>query len=89
MNATHQFIEGIISARSEQLFYLRDRWQDEKEYEDFDEYVVAFAKLFDNIECMKPVSFNKYFRAELTYVPTGAKVELKIGARRISISITE
>lgn len=38
---------GEKVARIETLFYLEDRWQDEKEYEDFAEYIKVAKKLFD------------------------------------------
>lgn len=41
---------GEKVARIETLFYLEDRWQDEKEYEDFNGYIAAAKKLFDGTD---------------------------------------
>jgi hypothetical protein len=37
-------IADLARAAMDRLGYLRDRWQDEREYEDFKDYVFAMAR---------------------------------------------
>ena len=38
-------VRNLVNANHERLGYLRDRWQDEKEYEDFEAYAAEMKKL--------------------------------------------
>ncbi len=46
--AAANILMGEVTKNAQQLFYLKDRWRDEREYEDWQDYVDAAAKLFDN-----------------------------------------
>lgn len=39
-------ISRLLDEHHQKLFYLQDRWKDEKEYEDFAEYQEVVSKIF-------------------------------------------
>jgi len=56
--------------------YLKGRWMDEKEFEDFAEYEKSMAKKFDKIPGAEFVSMNKRF--QIRWVNTEDKCEHEI-----------
>lgn len=44
---TKKKVNDLMDKTAEKLCYLYSRWQDEKGYEDFKDYVVAMKKAFD------------------------------------------
>ena len=44
-----KFLSGLIEKHQERMEYLYDRWQDEKEYEDWNEYQMAMKGMFGDL----------------------------------------
>jgi hypothetical protein len=66
----------------EHLAYLRERWKDEREYEDFAEYAKAAAKLFDGKEGIRFVKLSKAFAVEVALdIRPNDKFEFFVTAR--------
>ena len=64
--------------RLDYVYYLKSRWQDEKEYEDFADYVEQFKKRFA-IDGFEVTSLSKSFKAVFVHKATGAKFEVTFG----------
>ena len=66
LNIIRKNIDKCLDDNSKNLYYLKSRWNDEKEYEDFDEYVNIFKDTFkkygfDNITLTKSsYSFSSF-----------------------------
>ena len=81
-----QLVKELLSfaAKNDQLLYLKSRWLDEREYEDFSEYTKIIEKIFtDAGYAVKKIS--RSFTIELR--KGDANLELKVGASRISVSL--
>jgi len=48
----------------DRLHYFKCRWEDEKEYEDFEDYKNAIVKLFTNYD-VKQLKIKKSFEIEI------------------------
>lgn len=85
MNAIPATAPGLVFFRSVQskLEYLYDRWQDEKEYEDFAEY-----KKVAQGYCTGDVKFEKLTKSPfaLTFTSDGHTYTAKINSRQVSIT---
>ncbi len=44
-----EILNHLIQKTSDHLFYLYDRWQDEKKYEDFEDYIKSIKEKFKAI----------------------------------------
>ena len=61
-----------------QVYYLKDRWNDEREYEDWATYRAAFAKLFPEAKLLK---LSKSFTAELRINSVRVRVQFAANGR--------
>lgn len=75
-------LKTIINTHSDHFYNLRDRWQDEREYENFDDYVKVFGKVFEG-SSWELVKLTRSFKA--TIKSNKRQVTLKIKSRSISI----
>jgi hypothetical protein len=74
-----------LGKTAQRLAYLRDRWQDEREYEDFADYVAEARKCFP---AENPFSFEgmtRAFKVKLTHKPSATRLEMTVGARAITV----
>jgi len=55
-------VSAFVS-KNEKLFYLKHRWEDEKEYEDFSEYKSIISKIF--LPITKDIKITKGFQITL------------------------
>lgn len=73
-----------LIADSTELFNLKARWLDEREYEDFADYRKLIVRFFElHGYCVTAV--NKAFTADVTR--NGVKLRAKIGTRRIQVLV--
>lgn len=56
MSEYNKKMNQILDSISDKMTYLFDRWQDEKEYEDWDDYKVEIEKVVKSIEGMQLVT---------------------------------
>lgn len=86
MNAIPNEAAGLIFFRSIQrnFEYLYDRYQDEKEYEDFEEYRKA-VQVYCQLDGIK---FEKLTKSPfaLTYTSDGHRYVAKVTSRNVSIT---
>ena len=78
---------GLIAFRAVQskLEYLYDRWQDEKEYEDFSEYKETLEKAFTEQGATVTKVTKSPFAAHFT-ASDGLRYIAKVTSRNISIT---
>ena len=58
LNIVRKKLDKCLEDNSKNLYYLKQRWLDEREYEDFDEYIKIFKDTFkkygfDNLNLTK------------------------------------
>lgn len=76
-------INEVFSAKADFLATLRDRWQDEKEYEDFADYVEAMKKALPaDIHLVKMTKSPFGFTFTVDNQP-GAVYEMRATARQV------
>ena len=68
-------IQKLLDEKCHVLFSLKDRWADEKEYEDFEEYKDVIYKIFLSFGFIDTVLF-KSFRITTNY--QGQEITVKI-----------
>ena len=61
--------EMLDSITSKRLMYLWERWQDEKEYEDFGEYITRAKELIESHRGFTFVKMTKGFGITMKYQP--------------------
>lgn len=59
MNANHTLADEVMDATADVLFNLSDRWNDESEYEDWNEYVEVVKKLVEPISGVEYISMTR------------------------------
>jgi uncharacterized protein YeeX (DUF496 family) len=59
-DVTKKKVNDLMDKMGERLVYLYDRWQDEKEYEDFQDYIDAMKKDFEKY-CKEAIMSNAVF----------------------------
>ena len=84
----HAFRAFLAPAMLDRLAYLKSRWIDEREYEDFAEYVTAASKIFEGSKYAF-VSMNKNFQIVSRNVETGTRLELRVNFGSIKLSAKE
>lgn len=62
----------------EYIYYLKDRWKDERKYEDFQDYIIAIQNILKKYNIL-PLSISKTFTMEFLYNRT-YKVVLKFAS---------
>jgi hypothetical protein len=73
-----------FAVEHQKLNYLKSRWLDEREYEDFAEYETAIRQLFTDVGyTVKKVS--RSFTVEVN--KNNVNMQLKVGPSRISVSL--
>lgn len=72
----------VFTDNEEKLGYLKGRWQDEKEYEDFEEYKAIMKPLFEAAG-FRVLKITKSFSIQVT--KDGMGFEMKIGTRQVSV----
>lgn len=77
-------LSAAIKKHLERLSYLKSRWLDEREYEDFAEYEKVIREIFEG-EGFKVLKIGKSFSIDLAR--EGRKLNVKIGARSITSGI--
>jgi len=71
----------------ERLMYLKDRWSDEKEFEDWADYENAIIKAFENCGVTPSKTFKRPFGAQIEIKNTQIKVFIKNkGSNRCCLS---
>ncbi len=75
-------------ARTDRIYYLKSRWADEREYEDFAEYVEVMKTIWaeTSFECL---SLNKNFEAVLHDKIRGRNWKVKFNWNNISYKRTK
>lgn len=58
---TKEKIQTLSDAMSDKLYYLYWRWQDEKEHEDFEDYISTMKKEFETLIVEKQMKNAVYF----------------------------
>jgi len=76
-------VSSFMDANAETLGYLRDRWQDEKEYEDFSEYIVPFQKPAADAGITLMGMSKSPFALKFTY--EGVKYEMRATASQVKL----
>jgi hypothetical protein len=59
MQGLKSFVDRILEAHADRMLYLRDRWQDEREYEDWSDYEKAIKALLDGGEEYEATKITK------------------------------
>lgn len=89
-NRTRIWAEAITLVRknSDHLAYLRSRWQDEKEYEDFNDYIKAIKDTFPgyNLQKFKKSPFSFVIKFDDPKLP---EMLVKITSRDISWTVNK
>lgn len=90
MPTTNEAIEvakKIFNEQCEYFGYLKDRWLDEHEYEDFQEYIDEMKKKLEAYEGVKLIKFTKRPFAVVFEVYDVKKFVMKISGNRILINV--
>lgn len=86
MTSTEQkTINDFFNKNVQYLANLKGRWQDEKDYEDFNDYIDAVKKVFAE-NGMNVISMTKTFNITFTYL--NYTMIIKIGARDATIAMS-
>jgi hypothetical protein len=82
VDASKKELSHFVEANLDRMLYLYDRWQDEKNYEDFAEYAEQYKKLSDKNPNLvfkkatkKPMGFIAYYK------PFNSNVQFYAGGR--------
>jgi len=67
LNITRTNLDKCLDENSRNLYYLKSRWNDEKEYEDFDEYAKIFKDTFKKYG-FEDISLTKSFKVTLKHL---------------------
>jgi hypothetical protein len=83
--ATVNTLQALLDSCAERLGYLRDRWQDEKEFEDFAAYIAEMKKLV-------PTNDFTFVRAQkrpfgFVVQPKGSALKFLVVAKAGTISV--
>jgi hypothetical protein len=70
--------------RQEQIFYLKHRWMDEKEYEDFLEYKVALQNIFEEAG-YKIKSINESFTIKIMKDAHLITIKILLGSFKVRV----
>jgi hypothetical protein len=73
----------LMNALGEHLGYLRDRWQEEKEYEEFDDYVLSVKN--NTPPGFEFVSLTRRFEA--TFTRDGKRYVMKANGRSVTLDV--
>tara|TARA_R110000824_G_scaffold20974_1_gene78641 strand:- start:630 stop:920 length:291 start_codon:yes stop_codon:yes gene_type:complete len=77
--------DKFLNREANRLGYFRDRWEDEKDYEDFEEYRAAIKKLFEE-NGFSDVKVNKRFTINCTDT---AGIEVEVRVQKTSVKLYE
>jgi hypothetical protein len=86
MNDRVKELNGLLEAKKgfDKLGYFKDRWNDERQYEDFKEYIKAIENLFqDAAPAAKVTKVTKGFKIYVTY--KGVHVYYTVSTKSISV----
>lgn len=75
-------LNKVVQEKSDQFYYLKDRWADERDHENFQEYIKAFRGILAGTG-FTLLSLTKSFKATLE--SEGQQIMLVIKARGIDI----
>ena len=67
LNIIRKNIDKCLDDNSKNLYYLKSRWNDEKEYEDFNEYVKIFQDTFKKYG-FEDITLTKSFKITLKHL---------------------
>jgi len=67
LNTLRNNIDKCLKENSQNLYYLKQRWSDEREYEDFDEYVKIFKDTFKKYG-FENIKLTKSFKVTLNHL---------------------
>ena len=81
LNISRKNIDKCLKEHSENLYYLKQRWNDEREYEDFDEYVKIFRDTFKDYG-FKNVKLTKSFKITINHL--GWETQFRLNFNGIS-----
>ena len=68
-------LHNLFDEEAQALLYLRDRWEDEKDYEDFSEYQNLVSVMFEQAG-FSQTNLNKNFTIKTKFIHT--EIEIKI-----------
>jgi len=71
----------IVEQKQNELFYLYQRWQDEREYEDFADYTAQMKTYFPDFEFLK---FNKRPFGFVARLKCGLAYQVKVNSNSLS-----
>jgi len=83
MSRTKKQINSLFDDKSDTLYYLKDRWEDEKEYEDFEDYIDVIKKIFADYH-FKDIRVNKRFNIKCKSLEND-DVEISITKKGIKV----
>jgi len=86
---TKNKVKEIMSLLQDTLCYLYNRWQDEKEYENWNDYIAHMKKAFENMEskvALKSKCFENAYFVKASKRPFGMTFDLE--GWRVVLSVT-
>lgn len=78
-------MDSLFDKYINKLGYMRDRWQDEKEYEDFDEYKKVVKEIFEEFGFTK-ITLSKGFVVKCKNEESTREWQVKIQARGVKVT---
>ena len=78
-------IENLLDKYIDTLGYLRDRWQDEREYEDFSDYKKRVEEIFGEFG-FTGITLSKGFVIKCKNCEGTSSWEIKIQARGVKVA---
>ena len=78
-------IDSLFDKYIDKLGYLRDRWQDEKEYEDFADYKKVVTEIFEEFGFTN-IKLSKGFMIKCQNQESSSSWEIKIQARGVKVT---
>ena len=85
---TKNKLDTMFDSHLIDLEYLRDRWQDEKHYEDFADYIEE-AKKFIEASGFAFVKLTEGFKITMKDLETNILIMIKINASDVKVQIKE
>ena len=81
-DVNYKNVSEIVAEKSDYHFYLEDRWNNEKEYEDFNDYKKIILKIFKDFPDTK---IDKNFN--ITITGKERKITIRIRTYRIQLEV--
>lgn len=70
-----ELFKTLTKEKTDKIYYLKDRWSEEKDYEDFNDYKPIIEKVFEDTD-FEFIKITKAFKATLKHKTSNIKLAI-------------